>query len=48
MLVSRPLGYLNEFHWGAKEPSVEIQLHNTSGYQAMAIDLKKAFNNQPK
>ena len=46
--LSAPNPYLNEFHWGAKEPSVEIQLHNTSGYQAMAIDLKKAFNNQPK
>ena len=40
--------YLDEFHWGAKEPSVEIQIHNSSGYQAMAIDLKKAFNNQFK
>ena len=29
--------------WGEKEPSVEIQLHNTSGYQAWPFSVKKAF-----
>ncbi len=41
---SAPNPYINEFKWGAKEPSLEIQLHNTSGYQAMPVDLNKAFN----
>lgn len=42
--MSRPNPYIDEFKWGAKEPSVEIQLHNTSGYQAFAFDLNRAFN----
>ena len=41
---SMPNPYLDEFKWGAKEPSVEIQFENTSGYQAMPVDLKKAFS----
>lgn len=41
---SAPKPYLDEFKWGAKEPSVEIQFGSTSGYQAMPVDLKKAFN----
>ena len=41
---SAPNPYIDEFKWGAKEPSVEIQLKNTSGYQAMPVDLKKAFS----
>ena len=41
--LSNPNPYLSEFKWGAKEPSVEIQFKNTSGYQAMVFDLKKAF-----
>ena len=40
---SAPNPYINEFKWGAKEPSVEIQFESTSGYQAMPVDLKKAF-----
>ncbi len=41
---SAPNPYIDEFKWGATEPSLEIQLKNTSGYQAMPIDLNKAFN----
>ena len=41
---SAPNPYIDEFKWGAKEPSVEIQLKNTSGYLAMPVDLKKAFS----
>ena len=41
---SAPNPYINEFKWGAKEPSLEIQLENTSGYQAMVVDVEKAFN----
>ena len=43
-LASAPNPYLDEFEWGAKEPSVEIQLKNTTGYQAFAFDVNKAFN----
>ncbi len=46
--LSAPNPYLDEFDWGAKEPSVEIQLHNTSGYQAFAFDVKKAFGSNNK
>ena len=38
-----PNPYIDEFKWGEKEPSVEIQLHNTSGYQAWPFSVKKAF-----
>ena len=41
---SAPNPFINEFKWGAKEPSLEIQLENTSGYQAMVVDVQKAFN----
>lgn len=40
-----PNPYLNEFKWGAAEPSVEIQILNNKGYQAMPINLEKAMNN---
>ena len=30
-----PNPYIEEFKWGSTEPAVEIQLKNTSGYQAM-------------
>ena len=39
-----PHPYIEEFKWGAKEPSVEIQLLDTMGYQAMPVSLDKAFN----
>ncbi len=35
---------INEFKWGAKEPSVEIQLKSTMGYRALPISVDKAFN----
>lgn len=47
-LASAPNPYLDEFEWGAKEPSVEIQLKNTTGYQAFAFDVEKAFNAKVK
>lgn len=40
---SMPNPYLNEFKWGDKEPSVEIQFKDAKGYQAMPVDIKKAF-----
>ena len=40
---SAPNPFIDEFKWGAKEPSVEIQFEKASGYQAMPVDLKKAF-----
>lgn len=43
--VTAPNPYLSEFKWGAKEPSVEIQILNNKGYQAMPINLDKAMNN---
>ena len=39
-----PNPFIEEFKWGAKEPSVEIQLLDTMGYQAMPISVEKAFN----
>ena len=39
-----PNPVINEFKWGAKEPSVEIQLKSTMGYRALPIDVNKAFN----
>ena len=38
-----PNPYIDEFRWGEKEPAVEIQLHNTMGYQAWPFSVKKAF-----
>ena len=40
---SAPNPFLDEFKWGEKEPAVEIQLHNTMGYQAWPFSVKKAF-----
>ncbi len=41
---SDPNPYLMEFKWGAKEPSVEIQLKDTTGYQALPFSVEKAFS----
>ena len=41
--IAVPSPYVTEFEWGAKEPAVKIHLANTFGYQAMPIDLAKAF-----
>lgn len=38
-----PNPFINEFKWGAKEPSVEIQCKQVQGYQAMPISFQKAF-----
>ena len=38
-----PHPILNEFKWGEKEPAVEIQFYNTTGYQAMPFSLEKAL-----
>ena len=35
--------FIEEFKWGETEPAVEIQIVDSMGYQAMPIDLKKAF-----
>ena len=39
-----PNPIINEFKWGAKEPSVEIKLKSTMGYRALPIDANKAFS----
>ena len=41
---SAPNPFIEEFKWGAKEPSVEIQLKNCSGYQAWPFSIDKAMN----
>ena len=38
-----PHPILNEIKWGEKEPAVEIQFYNTTGYQAMPFSLEKAL-----
>ena len=43
--TSSPNPWLEEFKWGETEPAVEIQFKNTSGYQAMVLDVNKAFGN---
>ena len=43
--TSSPNPWLEEFKWGETEPAVEIQFQNTSGYQAMVLDVNKAFGN---
>ena len=35
---------INEFKWGEKEPSVEIVIVGSMGYQALPISVKKAFS----
>lgn len=39
-----PNPVINEFKWGATEPSVEIVLKSTMGYRALPISLDKAFS----
>ncbi|MBF7043781.1 aryl-sulfate sulfotransferase [Campylobacter volucris] len=42
--LGEPKPEIDEFKWGAKEPSVQIKFSGSGvGYQAMPIDLKKAF-----
>ncbi len=35
---------IDEFKWGEKEPSVEIRIKSSLGYQAMPVSVEKAFN----
>ncbi len=35
---------IDEFKWGEKEPSVEIQIVGSMGYQALPVSLQKAFS----
>ena len=32
-----------EFRWGEKEPTVEMRVESTTGYQAMPVDISIAF-----
>lgn len=41
--VGAPSPYLQEFKWGAKEPSVQIRINGSMGYQAMPFRVQKAF-----
>ena len=41
--TSAPNPYMMEFKWGAKEPSVEMRVESTTGYQAMPVDIHTAF-----
>ena len=41
--VGVPSPHINEFEWGAKEPSIEIKMTNAMGYQAFPFSLEKAF-----
>lgn len=41
---SDPNPLIMEFKYGAKQPSVEIQLKDTTGYQAMPFSIEKAFS----
>ena len=42
--LSAPSPYLMEFKYGAKEPSVEIQIKDATGYQAWPFNLEEAFS----
>ena len=46
--TSAPNPFINEFKWGAKEPSVEIQLKNCTGYQAWPFSVQKALSQDVK
>lgn len=41
--LAGPNPCLNEFKWGASEPSVEIHMRNITGYQAIPFSVEKAF-----
>ena len=46
--VGAPSPYLQEFKWGAKEPSVEIRINSSMGYQAMPFRVEQAFSHKDK
>ena len=35
---------INEFKWGEKEPSVEIVIVGSMGYQALPVSVDKAYS----
>lgn len=39
-----PSPHINEFKWGAKEPSIEIKMTNAMGYQAWPFSVEKALS----
>ncbi|WP_295480013.1 aryl-sulfate sulfotransferase [uncultured Sutterella sp.] len=39
-----PHPVIDEFKWGEKEPAVEIRIKSSLGYQAMPINVQKAFD----
>ncbi|MSN95940.1 aryl-sulfate sulfotransferase [Campylobacter sp. FMV-PI01] len=39
-----PSPHINEFEWGAKEPSIEIKMTNAMGYQAWPFSIEKALS----
>ncbi|ASM35986.1 aryl-sulfate sulfotransferase [Campylobacter sputorum] len=39
-----PSPHINEFEWGAKEPSIEIKMTNAMGYQAWPFSVEKALS----
>ncbi len=41
--TSAPNPFMMEFKWGAAEPAVEMRVQSTTGYQAMPVDIKAAF-----
>ncbi|CZE48480.1 aryl-sulfate sulfotransferase [Campylobacter geochelonis] len=43
LLLSNPSPTIFEHKWGSTEPSVEIQLHDSMGYQAFPFSVNKAF-----
>ena len=46
--VGAPSPYLQEFKWGEKEPSVEIRINGSMGYQAMPFRVENAFSHGKK
>lgn len=41
--TSAPNPYLQEFNWGDKKPAVEMRVESTTGYQAMPVNIRSAF-----
>ncbi len=46
--VGAPSPYLQEFKWGENEPSVEIRINGSMGYQAMPFRVENAFSHGKK
>lgn len=41
--TSAPNPYMQEFRWGETMPAVEMRVESTTGYQAMPVDIERAF-----